>query len=1017
MYLSTMGVFTHLHVHSHFSFCRGTASIKQLCEKAAEMGMTHLAITDRNGIYGLGWFLQEARRTGIKPLIGAELVTTRNRCVMLAKNHSGYAHLCNILRRLHNEKDLDLKTEVALSSNVVVISDDTELLAALTGRRGTSDLYVEVVPFRRSEHLLQFSRQHDLPVVATADAYLLSPRDWFLHKLLRAIDLNTTLQRLPAREVCHPRAWFCDTSTIKDALPYAKEAISNSRKIALDCSFNFGFGHFVFASYPRQNGKDAQSILCQRVEEGAQWRYGHISDTVRRRINYELKLIHQKGFAPYFLVVADIVAKAPRTCGRGSAAASIVSYTLGITHIDPIAHDLFFDRFLNPGRIDPPDIDVDFPWDERDDVLDFIFSKYGSRGAAMISNHNGFKARSAVREVAKVYGIPETEINNISKRIAGYYQPGRLSDYISVHPVFKHIDLTDPWPEILQYAERIRGFPRYLSVHCGGVVIAPDGMDNYVPVQPAKKILNPTGSMEKREDFPRSSNGIIPVIQWEKEQAEEMGLIKIDILGNRSLAVIRDTLIAVQKNTNTRIDYAGWNPLEDKKTRATLAKGETIGVFYVESPAMRQLQRKTGCGDFEHLVIHSSIIRPAANDYIDEYVRRLKGGAYKPLHPVLEALLKETYGIMVYQEDVSKAAMALAGFSSADADHLRKIISKKNKEEKIQHYKDRFYAGAKKKGVERQTIEKIWHMIESFSGYSFCKPHSASYALVSFKSAYLRAHFPAEFMAAVISNRGGYYSTFAYISEARRMGIKVLMPDINKSEMPYTGKNREIRVGLMQLQNLSHRSAKALLTARRCGGDFTGFDDFMGRVKIQPSDVTILIKAGCFDSLDRNRPKLLWRLKWYQSERKMDSGSTLSLFDQESETTATLPSPPPFSEKELIRFELETLGFLISRHPLWLYKDKTRDVIRGKDLDNFTGKRVRLLGWLVTRKMVSTKNQQMMEFMSFEDTSAIYETVFFPKAYQKFVHMISYTRPYLLEGRVDESYGAVSVNVERIGFL
>ncbi len=979
------------------------------------MGMSHLAITDRNGVYGLVWFLQEARRLGIQPLIGAELVTAEHRCIVLAKNQYGYGELCRALRSIHSNPDVDLKCLVPSLDDVVLISDDIALLSALVAKNATADVYGELIPYRQSEAMLQFTRQHRLHVVATADAYMLSPQDWTLHKLLRAIDLNTTLQRLDEKEVCHPQAYFCDSNAIKNALPCAEEAIASGYKIAETCSFKFGFGHFVFASYPKQNGKDAQTLLNERVEKGAIWRYGSINAAVGKRLDYELNLIHQKGFAPYFLVVADIVSKAPRTCGRGSAAASAVSYCLGITHVDPVRYDLFFERFLNPGRIDPPDIDVDFPWDERDDVLEFIFAKYGLQCAAMISNHNGFKARSAVREVARVYGIPETEINKISRRLSAYYQPGPLMQFIRVHPAFKHIDLGPPWPDILNYAERIRGFPRYLSVHCGGVVIAPDGMDQYVPVQPAKKVLAPRGTLEQNRTLPRSlSHGIVPVIQWEKEQAEAMGLIKIDILGNRSLAVIRDALDDIHKNSNRKIDYARWNPLEDEKTRCLLARGDTIGVFYVESPAMRQLQRKTGCGDFEHLVIHSSIIRPAANEYIDEYVRRLKGGAWKPLHPVLHSLLKETYGIMVYQEDVSKVAMALAGFSSTDADQLRKIISKKHKARKIQHYKALFFSGAKQKGVDRSIIEKIWHMIESFAGYSFCKPHSASYALVSFKSAYLRAHYPAEFMASVISNQGGYYSTFAYISEARRMGLKVLMPDVNHSGMQYSGREQQIRVGFMQIQNISRHALQAILAERKRSGLFHSFDDFMNRVKLTAADAATLVKAGCFDSLENSRAKLLWRAKWYESERKTAFDAMPSLFDGRISGMADLPQPGPYDSGTLVRFELETLGFLLSKHPLYLYKDNLPNVVKGNHLDKYTGRKVRTLGWLITRKMVSTRNQAMMEFMSFEDTFAIYETVFFPRAYKTFVHMISYTRPFLLEGRVDESYGAITLNVEDV---
>ncbi|NOY59515.1 MAG: DNA polymerase III subunit alpha, partial [Calditrichaeota bacterium] len=694
-------------------------------------------------------------------------------------------------------------------------------------------------------------------------------------------------------------------------------------------------------------------------------------------------------------------------------------------HIDPIKYDLFFERFLNPGRVDPPDIDVDFPWDERDDILDYIFHKYGKNCTAMISNHNSFKARSAVREIAKVYGIPDAEIGNITKKMSSYWQPENLWTLAKTHPIYKGMDFPEPWEEIFSQAEKIRGYPRHLSVHCGGVVIAPDGLDNYVPTQDAKKILKLAGVIhDGSSGLPRdvNSKNHIRVVQWEKDQSEEMGLIKIDILGNRSLAVIRDALRAIERNYGVKIDYAKWNPLQDPETISLLARGDTIGVFYVESPAMRLLQKKTGKGDFEHLVIHSSIIRPAANIFISEYIRRLKGGTYTPLHPLLEEKLGETFGIMVYQEDVSKVVMALADFTPAEADDLRKVISKKHKQKQIQNYKKKFYVGAGKNHIAKETIDKIWDMIMSFSGYSFCKPHSASYAMVSFKSAYLRAHYPAEFMAAVISNQGGYYSTFAYISEARRMGIKVLLPDINKSEKHYAGKELQIRVGFMQLKGLSARALDAALKERKANGRFKSFDDFISRVNIDPADVKIFIKSGCFDSLEKNkaRSNLLWKLQWVHAEKRFQKKSqNLNLFEQSLPAQNLLPKAASYDMTTILKHEVETLGFLISRHPLTLYNDRIQKIryVKAKNIPDFVNKRIRTIGWFITGKTVSTKNNQFMEFISFEDTTAIYETTFFPKAYSKFVRFLSRSRPYVLEGTVYSHYGATTLTVDTVSFL
>jgi error-prone DNA polymerase len=560
------------------------------------------------------------------------------------------------------------------------------------------------------------------------------------------------------------------------------------------------------------------------------------------------------------------------------------------------------------------------------------------------------------------------------------------------HPKFRNVHLEPPWPEILDLAGRLNGIPRHLSVHCGGTIIVPDQVDRYVPVQRAAKGVR--------------------VIQWEKDQAEVAGLVKIDLLGNRSLAVIRDTLAAIRKNTGRNISYARLNPLYDSATQQLIARGETMGVFYVESPAIRQLQQMTGRGDYEHLVIHSSIIRPAANRYILEYVRRLKGGSYKSLHPFLDEVLAETYGIMVYQEDVSQIAMKLAGFDPAEADTLRKIISWKSKE-RLADYRSRFYEGSRQRGISRRVSEAVWQMIESFGGYSFCKPHSASYALVSFKSAYLKVHYPAEFMAAVISNGGGYYSTFAYISEARRMGIQVLGPDVNHSNIQYKGRDKTLRVGLMQLQGLPREVSETIVRERRKNGPFRSLDDFCSRVNPEPAAARILVQSGALDSIGAgfNRPQMLWR--FYGEGRDKAVGESFSLL-----AVVPRPSQQPqvkdYDRSTKLSHEQETLGFILSVHPLRRVAVADQRMVPADQLPRYVGKRVTLAAWSVTGKEVITKKGDPMEFVSFEDETAIFETTFFPKVYQRFCQILDMNRAYLLTGRVQEQYGAVSVNVENI---
>ncbi len=997
-------MFTHLHVHSAFSPAWGLHPPEALCAAARRMGMTSLALTDRNGLYGIPRFLEAAREAGLSPLIGAEAVHGGHRAVLLPRDGEGYANLCRLLSELHCRGDFDLP--VALQRyrrGLVVLSDDASLLAVLR-RSDREGLFVELSPGHQMHRALACARELGLPPVATGRALLLGEEDFLLHRVLRAIHLNTKLCRLPESETARPGDRLLPPDGMADFFPHAPEALENTARVAELCRFEWDFSATIFPAYGGLADAEAFAELERRAREGLLRRYGEIGTAAEERLRKELAVIGSKGFAHYFLVVEEIARQSPRTCGRGSAAASLVAYALEITHVDPLRHNLFFERFLNEGRLDPPDIDIDFPWDERDGVLDFAFARYGARRAAMVANQVGFKGRAALREVAKVYGFPENEIKGVTERISGYWDAPRTTAAMEEHPLFRGEGLSPGWEEVLAVASRLRGQLRHLSLHCGGLVVVPDEIRRYVPVEVSAKGL--------------------PVIQWEKDQAEASGLVKIDILGNRSLAVIRDALAAVEAHGGERIDYAAWRPFDDGETRTLLMRGETMGCFYIESPATRQLLQKmwgrepdsrAGAVDlFEHLVMASSIIRPAANAFIREFVARMRGKPWEPLHPLLREVLDETYGIAVYQEQITQMAMALAGFSPFEGDELRKIISKKHKGKRLDDCRERFLSGGEKTGVEPALLQRAWEQILSFGGYSFCKPHSASYALVSGKSAWLKAHYPAEFMAAVISNQGGYYAPFAYLSEAHRMGLSVLPPDVNESVWPYAGRERSVRIGLMQIHGLSRKGADLLLQARGAGGAFRGFRDFLRRVPADPDDVRRLVRAGAFDPLEgmERRPALLWELL----AQKPGGGEGLLPFDAPA---LSLPQPSPYEESEVLRQEVETLGMLASRHPLTLHREAIRRarVIPAADLENWVGRYVAVAGWWVTGKVVQTHRDEPMEFVSFEDTSAIFDATFFPAAYGRFCRKLSRARPYILKGKVEEEFGVATLRVEWVGFL
>lgn len=992
-------MFVHLHVHSNYSFLWGANSIEELCAATKARRMHALALTEINGLYGLIWFLRLAKDYELTPIIGAEVVTANEKAVLLVKNLAGYQLLSRILtaRHLDAEKFSLSQQLMTQRDNLVILSDSVPLLQGLKNQNGPEDLYVEVSSGPRRKELLNYSKTSGIPPVATNDVTYVDPIGHRIHRLLRAIDLNTCLSRVPEGELASPQAWLKSPEEMAQAFPDYPQALENTERIVEACTFELDFKGLIFPEYSGHGSDTSFKVLKQKCYQGVINRYGRVTSKVSERLEYELKIIKEKSFADYFLVVEDIVSNSTRTCGRGSAAASLVAYCLGITHVDPIKYDLFFERFLNPGRQDPPDVDVDFAWDERDGILEYVFKKYGTACAAMIANHVTLQGKSSVREVAKVYGLPEHEINTITRRLRGW-DTQNVSQIIREDPIFKDKKLTNDWIEILTMAEKIHGFPRHLSVHCGGVVIAPMGLSNYVPIERAAKDVT--------------------IVQWEKDQAEEAGLVKIDLLGNRSLAVIRDALAAIQNNYDIQINYSKWNPLNDPRTKALIRKGETMGVFYVESPAMRQLQAKAGRDDFEHLVIHSSIIRPAANSYIQEYLKRLKGKPWQPLHPLLKDVMKESYGVMVYQEDVSKTAIVLAGFDPAEADELRKTLSKKHNSKRLTDFQKKFYQGALRRGVTLECINKIWQMILSFSGYSFCKPHSASYALVSFKSAYLRAHFPGEFMAAVISNHGGYYSTLAYLSECRRMGLSVLPLDINKSQNETTGYKKAIRIGFMHLKGINHKSIQKILDERGKHGPFRSFEEFLKRTNIDPADCQILIKAGAFDRLEgkSTRPGLVWQLKCREYRRDSENTLGLPLFE---ESLAPLPKVKDYDEFTKVKHEIEVFGFPITQHPLCLYQERMAGVrhIKARDMHKHVGQIVSMIGWLVTGKLVTTKTQELMEFYSFEDTTALYETTFFPETYRRFCHIITNTRPYVLRGRVESNFGVATLNVLDVRYL
>jgi error-prone DNA polymerase len=769
---------------------------------------------------------------------------------------------------------------------------------------------------------------------------------------------------------------------------------------------------------PPSHHPDADGELRRRAEAGMRRRYGRESAEVRARLEHELQVIAAKGFSGYLLTVADLAA-GRRTCGRGSGASSLVVYCLGVTNVDPIRYHLLFERFLNPARTDPPDLDVDFPWDERDAVLAAAIASYGREHVAMVANHNHLRRWSALRVVARAYGRCDRETTAVRQQVRAHERYGLP------------LRLAEPWPGILAQAAHLVGIPHHAGLHCGGVVITPRPLRDLVPVHPAAKHIELEAEPGDEAPPPRIP---IPAIAWEKDGAEAMGLVKIDLLGNRSLAVVRDCVADLAEDGIT-IDELRWRPAEDPLTRRIVAAGDTLGCFYIESPAMRQLQAKAGSGDFDRLVVHSSIIRPAANRWIEAYLDRLwhhrATGQHLPEwypHPALRGLLSDSFGILSYQEDVMLAAITVAGFDDRQANALRKALGLWDTQERLTRFADEFRRGAEARGAGAEAIATVWGMIASFAGYSFCKAHSASYAMISFQCAYLKAHHPAHFLARVVANEGGFYAPGAYLEEARRRGVRILGPCVAASAWATVREGADaIRVGLHLMPGLSADSGGRIV-AERGRKPFAGIADLRRRAGLGAGVLDSLARAGALDALcpGLNRDQVLWVATSVGLEPAVrgyeDDDGVQRLFPREP---CRDPVPPPLAQRppRALAWEVfRVLGFLPAGHPIH-FCDRSRDRLRCCDLTPARAKaRLGLVAWPITRKQVEAHPKakpgatagpaEPMAFVTLEDETGLLETVWFPQAYRTYGPLLEQERPLRLHGTVEVHHGAVALTVQ-----
>ncbi|WLT32944.1 OB-fold nucleic acid binding domain-containing protein [Geothrix sp. PMB-07] len=892
--------------------------------------------------------------TGFRLHVGSRFTWRGHACGALPHSDAGYAALNRLLSAQAHDAapgpDIPDLGAPEPPRDCVLLAEDLAGLDALL-REG---LYAALLahPCRAQE--VRKALAAGLPVVAPQVLRFRTAEGLEMHRLKRAIDRQATLIRTEAlwdaADAAVPRSdWevrfpFCDPAVAK-ATAAVMERISG---------WSIHWGKWVMPEPLGQEGADLDALLRERVRAGVTERFRKVDGRILARMEQELELIAFRGFARYFLLVQDIVQAVqakPRICGRGSGAASLVSYALHLSNVDPVATNLMFERFLTKERTDPPDMDIDFAWDEREAIIQAVFERYGRDRVAMVSNHAYFKAKGALRAVAQAHGRPDHELKQLARYVRGW--EGGLAR-AAENPT---------WDAILRQAAALEGHFHQFSVHPGGTIVTPGPMWEHAAFQPAP-----------------AKEGV-STTTWDKDGVENYGLVKIDLLGNRSLAVIRDAYAVMGDRVPKD---PGTHSREDPATQELLKCGDSIGVFYVESPATRQLQQRVQKGDFETLVIHSSLIRPAAYRWVDRYVKRSRGEeVWQPSDPVFNELLSESYGVLVYQEDVIKVCVELAGWSHFEADQLRKLLGKPDCERKLPFFEARFRRGCAGRGVRAATVDESWDMIRTFQGYSFCKPHSASYAQVSFESAWIKAHHPAVFFASVITNQGGYYPAIAYLGDARRHRLVVRGPDANLSAWPFTAEGEQaLRVGLMQVHGAIKQEVVALIDERERHGSFEDLDDLLARVKLSITTAEALCAAGAFDrwAPDGDRTRLMW---------------------------ARLGGVPPgvrprptdvFDRADL---EMATLGLTLELHPAALARvrkgggpDRASDVGYRTNLNLEArrsmpretlgqGRRLRFWALVVADKEVGTGKGERMQFITFEDDTGLCEAVAFPDALRK----------------------------------
>ena len=1033
--------FVHLHVHTEFSLLDGANRIKPLVKRTKELGMEAIAITDHGNMHGVIDFYKAAKAEGIKPIIGCEVylapesrfdrVEVKGKkyyhLILLAKNNIGYKNLSQLvskaniegmyykpridkeLLRKHSEGLICLSACVAGEVATFILRDDLEgarnAIREYLNIFGRENFFLEIQhhnfpdELRAYPEIIKLAKEFDIGLVLTNDSHYLNSEDVDFHDVLLCIQMNKTLSD-ENRMRYGPGFHLRSPEEMAKLYPDYPEAMANTVKIAERCNVDFDFEHRHLPNFPLPDGLTDEQYLRQLCEANISSHYPDEQPEVRERLEYELGVIHTMGFDSYFLIVWDFINYArqngiPVGPGRGSAAGSIVAYLLGITDIDPLKYALLFERFLNPDRVTMPDIDVDFCYVRREEVIEYVKRRYGEDHVGQIATFGTLAAKGAIRDVGRAMDMSFAEVQRVTKLI-----PNELGITIdkALNGVADLKVMYEQEPQIkllIDYARGVEGLPRHTSTHAAGVVIAREPLTEYLPVM--------------------ISDGTL-VTQFDKDHVEELGLLKMDFLGLRTLTVLSDAISNIKAARGIDIDIRNI-PLTDKLTGNMLSEGRTGAVFQMESAGMTKLVMDLRPEGFVDLIPTVALYRPGplGSGMVDDFI---KGRAGKKkveyLHPMLEPILKETFGVVLYQEQVMQIVQVLAGFSLGQADLLRRAMGKK-KHSILMAQKENFLKGTKERGLTDELANHIFDLLTHFADYGFNKSHSAAYALVAWQTAYLKAHYPAEFMAAMLTSVVDTTDKVSiYIEQCRRMGIKILPPDINASGDVFTVDNGAIRFGLAAVKSAGDAAVSNIIKVREGEGRFETLLDFCNKVDMRAVNKRVienLIKCGAFDSLGAKRAQLLQYLDQAidiasNTQRDKASGQ-LGLFDMEEINQISelnMRDVPESPADVLLTWEKEITGFYITGHPL----DRFSDIIKGfaglaavHDGTIGDGKVVKAGGLIVSAKRISTKKGDTMCFLELEDFSSSIEVVVFPRVFYECMNNCEPDKAVMIQGKVN----------------